>query len=331
MILMFTVRKVVSLMNKRDKIEFLNHLLKFDTPVYLHELSKNQIFVKKEDAIPFSFGGNKVRIAAKYFIDLIQQDCDVVVTYGASSSNLCRVIANLAYKFGLKCIIVSPKENYSETPNSKFVNLFGTEIRKVKIDSVSETINSILLELKSSNHNPYFIYGGGHGKLGTESYREVLIQINEYEKENRIFFDKIFITLATGTSMSGLIVEDAQSFKKHEIIGVSVARDKTRADSVMQNALNEYKGEVDFSNSIYKIIDDYRCGGYGLYDASVSEVIKHEYRMNGFNLDTTYTGKGYNGMKKYLDSNGITNEKILFIHTGGTPLFFRDNLKFLEG
>lgn len=311
-------------MNKQEKIDYLRYLLNFETPIYLHESNENVIYIKKEDAIPFSFGGNKVRIAASYFIDLIQKDCDAVVTYGASSSNLCRVIANFAYKFGIKCIIVSPEENYSETPNSKFVDFLGAEKIITKIDSVSATIDRVLSELKSKNINPYFIYGGGHGKLGTESYREVLTQIIEYEKDNNIFFDKIFITLATGTSMSGLVIQDSLSKNKHEIIGVSVAREKNKADEVMRIAIDEYKNEVSFENISYKIVDDYRCGGYGLFDDSVSETITNEFSKNGLNLDTTYTGKGYNGMMKFIKINDIHNEKILFIHTGGTPLFFKD-------
>ena len=45
---------------------------------------------------------------------------------------------------------------------------------------------------------------------------------------------------------------------------------------------------------------------------------------DGIPLDTTYTGKGYWGMKEYIKENEITGKNILFIHTGGTPLFFDD-------
>ena len=47
-------------------------------------------------------------------------------------------------------------------------------------------------------------------------------------------------------------------------------------------------------------------------------------KQYGIPLDSTYTGKAFRGMLSYLEENGIHGQKILFIHTGGTPLFFDD-------
>ena len=45
-------------------------------------------------------------------------------------------------------------------------------------------------------------------------------------------------------------------------------------------------------------------------------------RCNGIPLDPTYTGKAFWGMLQYLKDHGIRGKRILFLHTGGTPLFF---------
>lgn len=45
-------------------------------------------------------------------------------------------------------------------------------------------------------------------------------------------------------------------------------------------------------------------------------------------MDTTYTGKAYWGMKEHIKKYQITEKNILFIHTGGTPLFFDDLGKY---
>ena len=42
----------------------------------------------------------------------------------------------------------------------------------------------------------------------------------------------------------------------------------------------------------------------------------------GIALDPTYTGKAFNGMTEYIENTSISGKNILFIHTGGTPLFF---------
>ena len=39
-------------------------------------------------------------------------------------------------------------------------------------------------------------------------------------------------------------------------------------------------------------------------------------------LDGTYTGKAFYGMKQYIGEHGLQGKNILFLHTGGTPLFF---------
>ena len=44
-----------------------------------------------------------------------------------------------------------------------------------------------------------------------------------------------------------------------------------------------------------------------------------EYKLNA---NLTYTGKAFWGMQEYLKTHGIRNKKVLFLHTGGGPLFF---------
>ena len=61
------------------------------TPIHKIIDNNNKIFIKREDFIPFSFGGNKARKAQYFFreIDKLKSDC--VVTYGSSSSNCCSI------------------------------------------------------------------------------------------------------------------------------------------------------------------------------------------------------------------------------------------------
>ena len=64
--------------------------------------------------------------------------------------------------------------------------------------------------------------------------------------------------------------------------------------------------------------------GYGAYNNEVLEVIRDVLIKDGIPLDTTYTGKGFWGMTEFIKENQIAGKNILFIHTGGTPLFFDD-------
>lgn len=61
---------------------------------------------------------------------------------------------------------------------------------------------------------------------------------------------------------------------------------------------------------------------YGTYNRQIEKTIHQQLTCNGMPLDPTYTGKAFWGMQDYLNRKCITGKKVLFIHTGGTPLFF---------
>ncbi len=54
----------------------------------------------------------------------------------------------------------------------------------------------------------------------------------------------------------------------------------------------------------------------------ILSVIREMLRHNGIALDPTYTGKAFTGLLTYLREKCIVGKRILFIHTGGLPLFF---------
>ena len=63
------------------------------TPLYWLKTDDrgNRIYVKREDLLPYSFGGNKVRIGLCYLADMQKSGCDHMLAYGNARSNLCRV------------------------------------------------------------------------------------------------------------------------------------------------------------------------------------------------------------------------------------------------
>ena len=83
----------------------------------------------------------------------------------------------------------------------------------------------------------------------------------------------------------------------------------------------------DFNGSI-NLYDNWLVGGYGTYNDSIMSTVKNVYLTEGIALDYTYTGKAFYGMIEYIKNKNIQGRNILFIHTGGTPLFF-DTLKEL--
>ena len=301
--------------------------------VHLDSVSGNELFIKCENLIPFSFGGNKARKAQLFFQEIDSYGYDCVVTYGSGSSNHCRIIANECCRRGMKCYIVAPQEASEPTFNSQMMELFGAEITTVPVSEVHDTIEGKIAELKDAGKNPYFIEGGGHGNIGTEAYVQCYEEIREYEKKENIHFDYIFFASGTGTTHAGLVCGQLINQDERKIIGISIARKNPRGRDVVIQSIRSYLGDRATEEQIQEktiFIDDY-TSGYGKDDRRVIETIVTVLKKYGIPLDTTYTGKAFMGMSEYIQKEQIRGKNILFIHTGGTPLFFDTLKKIGEG
>ena len=290
----------------------------------LGEYKGNHLYIKREDLIPFSFGGNKARKAQLFFQEIDKGNYDCVVTYGSGSSNHCRVVANECCRRGMSCYIIAPQEASEPTFNSQMMKLFGAEITTVPVSEVHDTIEGKITELRDAGKSPYFIEGGGHGNIGTEAYVQCYEEIKKYEEEQNIHFDYIFFASGTGTTHAGLVCGQLLSGDKKSIVGISIARKNPRGRDVVILSIRDYLGcrvsEEDIQTATV-FIDDY-TSGYGKDDKRVAETIETVLKTFGIPLDATYTGNAFMGMTEYISQHEIENRNILFIHTGGTPLFF---------
>lgn len=299
----------------------------YPTPIqFLGYEQGNQLFIKRDDLIPYSFGGNKARKAILFFEEIDKGDYDCVITYGSSHSNHCRIIANMAVARNMPCYLIGPEEVSDTTFNSKFMELFGAKIITVPVEMVHDTIESKLQELKEKGNNPYFIPGGGHGNIGTEAYVQCYEEIKDYEQKEDIHFDYIFFASGTGTTHAGLVCGQIKHKEERKIVGISIARKNPRGRNVIIDSIEEYMPETENDeiqeNTIF--IDEYTGDGYGKENNEIIETIKDLMIRFGIPMDSTYTGKAFLGMKKYIKKEKIKDKKVLFIHTGGTPLFFDD-------
>lgn len=296
------------------------------------EFFGNRLFFKRDDLIPYCFGGNKARKAELFFKKIDEGGYDCVVTYGSSHSNHCRIVANMAAKRSLPCTVIAPSEVSEPTFNSRFMELFGAKTVTVPVEEVHETIEKTLEELESAGKKPYFIPGGGHGNLGTEAYVRCYDEIASFEKETRTRFDYIFFASGTGTTQAGLICGKLMSGGAENIVGISIARKNPRGRNVVLESVRDYLSEKGFGCDEAAIekatvfIDDYIGEGYGAADSRITKTIKRAMTEFGVPLDSTYTAKAFAGMEDYLKTHGVagSGKNILFIHTGGTPLFFDD-------
>src|SRR5205823_2820538 len=66
-----------------------------------------RLLIKRDDTIPFAFGGNKVRKLALVAARAQADGADTLITAGAVQSNHARVTAAAAARLGMKAILVA--------------------------------------------------------------------------------------------------------------------------------------------------------------------------------------------------------------------------------
>jgi D-cysteine desulfhydrase len=308
-------------------------------PTALHEIevdNKNRYFIKRDDLTDFVLGGNKARKLEYFLYDIQGKGCNYIVTYGSAQSNHCRIVVAAAARLGLKCLLIlaGSENDFTFAGNDIIYFLTGANIRWCNVNEVRSTIDREMKNLKRQGYNPYFIPGGGHGNCGTHAYVEAYKEIEQQSKEMGINFDYIFLASGTGTTQAGLIAGKKVSNGTEEIVGISIARRAYRGIEVIRESLKsyymEFYNENLFNNKDIIFDDSYIGEGYADIYIGIAETIKFMLCKNSIILDPVYTGKAFYGMCQYINKNDIEGKNILFIHTGGTPIFFGNGRKIVD-
>lgn len=308
----------------------------FCTPIQLlGQLSgENRIYMKREDLLPFSFGGNKVRFARAFLEDMDRKGADAMIIYGGYHSNLCRILASACAGRGIPCSMVhNVNDADPEAPgfNRQLILQSGVREYRCHKGEIAPAVQAAMDDFRKEGRIPYYIYGNiygeGNAAVPMKAYAAVYREILRQEKEAGLHFDYLFLASSTNTTQSGLLAGHLEEGDERKIVGISVTRKAGRAVEVIRKNLREYQEKTGSTYSLCAdpeilLEDRYLAGGYGLWDEKTEETIRRVYRKEGIGLDPTYTGKAFCGMEQYLKEHRITGKNILFLHTGGTPLFF---------
>ncbi|MBO4872916.1 MAG: pyridoxal-phosphate dependent enzyme [Lachnospiraceae bacterium] len=303
------------------------------TPIQaLPDINGCHVFIKREDLLPFSFGGNKVRIAEAFFDDMERKGGSCMVGYGNARSNLSRALSAMARARNVPCRIISPDDedgSRTETFNSRLVRAAGAGIASCPKTRVKETVEAVLAECRAEGLVPYYIYGDSDGRgneaVPSEAYVKTAAEIAAQEKGLGLKFDRIYLALGTGMTQAGLMLGAALLERSWEIIGISIARPADRCRTVLRERMEAYLREKGLPVQCLPeplVRDAYLLGGYGKWNEAVAETIREMYGGFGIPLDPTYSGKAFWGMRQDLEQDAPPGGNILFLHTGGGPLFF---------
>jgi D-cysteine desulfhydrase len=272
----------------------------------LDDVLGTECWIVRDDLLPFPLPGNKVRkIEAE--LATIPDEIDALITNGSVDSNHCRTVAMFAAQRGLQAHLVLHGEDSDRISiSSKMLEALGATFDIGPADTIRDRIEQAEQRLMAANKKIHIVSGGGHTVAGAQAFKDA--GISAFQGND---FDQVFVASGTGATQGGLVAAAAISSPRTKVIGVSVARDKTRGIPPIKEAAKwagAQSPQVHF-------LDEYRAGGYGKSDSQIEEAVQLGWQL-GVPLDSTYTGKAFSAMVDWSKREQL-GEKVLFWHTGG--------------
>src|SRR5215467_216538 len=131
-----------------------------------------RLLIKRDDAIAFGFGGNKVRKLAFVGARAQADGADTLITAGGVQSNHARVTAATAAKLGMRAVLVANgAAQEARTANALLDRLLGAEVvyvpsREDRIPKIFEIAD----RLRGEGARPFPIPIGASTPLGALGY-----------------------------------------------------------------------------------------------------------------------------------------------------------------
>ncbi len=292
------------------------------------------IFVKRDDLLGLSAGGNKTRKLEFLVADALAQGADTLITCGAVQSNHCRLTLAAAVKEGMKCRLVLeervPKSYRPDASGNNFLfRLLGVEKIKV-VPGGSDVLNEMSLEAESvsaERRKAYVIPGGGSNPTGATGYvacaEEILAQL--FDKGIKI--DRVVCASGSAGTHAGLVTGLYGNNSNIPVVGIDVSRPKEVQEKLVYDLVQKTAVHVGIKSDVPRdavlCFGDYVGRGYSLPTPGMVEAVRMLARTEGILLDPVYTGKAMAGLID-LARKGFfkKNENILFVHTGGSPALY---------
>jgi D-cysteine desulfhydrase family pyridoxal phosphate-dependent enzyme len=281
-----------------------------------------RLFIKRDDAIPFGFGGNKVRKLAFVGARAQADAADTLITAGGVQSNHARVTAAVAAKLGMRAVLVANGQAPEQpTGNALVDRLLGAEI--VYVGSRNERAPKILeiaARLRAEGRKPYAIPIGASIPLGALGFALAMAEAIDQMPAP----DVIVHATSSGGTQAGLVAGCRLLGLSTRVIGVS-ADDSNAAIQAHVRALVE--GVADLlrldpgrlaRGTAIEVDDRYVGDGYGIPTDASREAIDLLARTEAIFLDPTYTAKAMAGLIAYVrQQKFVEGQTVLFWHTGG--------------
>lgn len=285
---------------------------------------KARLFAKRDDAIPFGFGGNKVRkltlVAAKALAD----GADTLITCGGVQSNHCRATAAAAARLGLTCHIVANGTRPDRpTGNALLVSMYGAEVTYVESrQERAPEMERIATELRAEGRRPVVIPLGASTALGAMA---IALGVKELVAQG-VQADIIIHATSSGGTQAGLIVGCALYSSRTRVLGISADDPAGDIRAVVLQLVGQIESELGLAPGALGApdrceVDDTMVGvGYGIASDESREAQQLAAESEALVTDHWYTAKALAGLIARVRRDEFRHvSTVLFWHTGGQP------------
>ncbi|MBW1868232.1 MAG: D-cysteine desulfhydrase [Deltaproteobacteria bacterium] len=292
------------------------------------------IYIKRDDLLGLSAGGNKTRKLEFLVADALAQGADTLITCGAVQSNHCRLTLSAAVKEGLKCRFVLEERvpgsfDPKASGNIFLYNLLGIEeIKVVQAGSdLMAEMEQVAEELAAEGRKGYIIPVGGSNAIGATGYVACAQEILDQTFELGLNIDALVCASGSAGTQAGLITGFYGCNMNIPVVGINVSQAKEEQEDIVYGLVRETANHVGINFEIPRdtvtCFGDYVGPGYSLPTPEMAEAVKLVARTEGILLDPVYTGKTMAGLIDLVRRGYFKKENnILFVHTGGSPALY---------
>jgi D-cysteine desulfhydrase len=293
-----------------------------------------EVWIKRDDLLGLSPGGNKTRKLEFLVADALAQGCDTLVTCGAPQSNHCRITLAAAVKEGLKCRFVIEERvpgsfDAEGGGNHYLFRLLGVEALTVVPagTDMAAAMQQVADELKAQGRKAYVIAGGGSNALGGLGYVACAQELQQQLFERGLGLDHLVVGSGSSGTHGGLVAGFLGNGINIPITGIGVSRDPAQQQPLVLKEAQAVCALLGLPITVRP--DDVHCVGgywqpkYSLPNARMVEAVQMLARTEAILLDPVYTGKVMAGLIG-LARQGVfkPGERVMFLHTGGMTSLF---------
>jgi 1-aminocyclopropane-1-carboxylate deaminase/D-cysteine desulfhydrase-like pyridoxal-dependent ACC family enzyme len=274
--------------------------------------------VKRDDAIPFGFGGNKVRKLRLVGAQAIAEGADTLITTGGIQSNHARATASVAARLGLGCVLVAngatpPKP----TANALLDRLLGADVRYVdRREDRAPEMDRIAADLRANGRRPFVIPLGASTPLGAAAFALAIGELLDQIPAPNV----IVTSTSSGGTQAGLIAGCLLHGIATRVIGISADDPSASIAATIRGILDGLERLLDapgaFADARIDVDDRFVGEGYGIPTRASAEALELAARTEALFLDPTYTAKAMAGLVARLRAGELSGS-VLFWHTGG--------------